>query len=83
MSIEPIKWKNNRLYLLDQRILPAKEKYLECKTYRDAAKAIKELVVRGAPAIGITAAMVLAVGARALKGLSPKQFCTQFNKMCT
>ena len=82
MSIEPIKWKNNRLYLLDQRILPEKENYLECKTCRDAARAIKQLVVRGAPAIGITAAMGLAVGAKALKNRPPKQFSAQFNKMC-
>lgn len=82
MSIEPIKWKNNRLYLLDQRILPEKETYLECKTYRDAAKAITQLVVRGAPAIGVTAAMGLAVGAKTLKDRTSKQFRTQFNKMC-
>jgi len=42
MTIAPIKWKNNRLYLLDQTRLPEKEKYIECRTYLDAARAIKK-----------------------------------------
>lgn len=59
----PIQWREDRLLLLDQRLLPGKENYLVCTTYQDVADAISVLAVRGAPAIGIAAAygMVLAV----------------------
>ncbi len=61
-SVVPIKWEGHRLYLLDQRILPHKEIWLEYSSARGVAQAIRDMVVRGAPAIGITAAfgMVLA-----------------------
>ena len=45
-------WQDNKLYLIDQRLLPHKIEYVECKTYQDAIDAIKTMVVRGAPAIG-------------------------------
>lgn len=51
-----IVWSNDRLYLLDQRILPASEAYIELQTASATADAIRDMVVRGAPAIGITAA---------------------------
>ncbi len=62
-SIRPIKWENDQLVLLDQRLLPAKEHYLQYEDVIDVANAITEMVVRGAPAIGVTAAygVVLAV----------------------
>jgi len=47
---------NNALILLDQRFLPAREDYFECRTTADVIYALKEMVVRGAPAIGVTAA---------------------------
>jgi methylthioribose-1-phosphate isomerase len=55
-------WKDNHLFLIDQTQLPDKTVYVECKTYQDVIHAIKTLMVRGAPAIGIAAAfaMVLA-----------------------
>jgi methylthioribose-1-phosphate isomerase len=82
MSIHPIKWKNNRLYLLDQTLLPEEEAYIECKTYQDTARAIKRLVVRGAPAVGITAAMGIAVGAQAIAERGTKYFFSRFEKIC-
>lgn len=51
----PIVWKNETLYLLDQRLLPGEEKFVEVKTLRECAAAIKDMVVRGAPCIGFTA----------------------------
>lgn len=54
--VEPIRWKRNRLELLDQRLLPAKTVYLGCRTAQQVAKAIRDMVVRGAPAIGCAAA---------------------------
>lgn len=58
-------WDNNRLYLLDQRILPGEESYLELQTAAATADAITNMVVRGAPAIGVTAAFGVVLAARA------------------
>ena len=55
-SIRAIQWQNNKLLLLDQRKLPGEVTYLECRTAKQVADAIRQMVVRGAPAIGITAA---------------------------
>ena len=52
-----LEWKNNMLLLIDQTKLPTKLAYVKCKNYLDVADAIKKLVVRGAPAIGVTAAL--------------------------
>lgn len=60
-----IVWDNDRLYLLDQRILPGEESYLELQTAAATADAITDMVVRGAPAIGITAAFGVVLAARA------------------
>lgn len=54
-------WQDNKLYLIDQRLLPHKIEYVECKTYQDAIDAIKTMVVRGAPAIGVSAAYAMAL----------------------
>ena len=59
-----IEWKNDKLRLLDQRQLPATTTYLDYDDYREVAGAIKTMVVRGAPAIGVTAAFGLAIAAR-------------------
>ena len=56
MSIEPIRWRGDRLELLDQRLLPAKTDYVVCRTAAEVAQAIRDMVVRGAPAIGCAAA---------------------------
>ena len=64
--IEPLKWRGDRLELLDQRLLPEKLSYVECRTATDVAQAIRDMVVRGAPAIGCAAAfgVVLDKGSR-------------------
>jgi len=63
-EVTPIVWRDNKLLLLDQRKLPAREQYLMCRGARETARAIKSMVVRGAPAIGVAAAYGLAVEAR-------------------
>ena len=63
-SIQPIAWRDNKLYLLDQRQLPQKKDWLDSDHPDDVAKAIGEMVVRGAPAIGITAAYGVVLAAR-------------------
>ena len=59
-----INWVNNQLVLIDQRLLPDEESYLTLATARDTADAIRNMVVRGAPAIGITAAYGVVLAAR-------------------
>ena len=56
MEVEPLRWKGDRLELLDQRALPDKTVYITCRTAADVAQAIRDMVVRGAPAIGCAAA---------------------------
>ncbi|HNR12843.1 MAG TPA: S-methyl-5-thioribose-1-phosphate isomerase [Thermodesulfobacteriota bacterium] len=82
MSIEPIRWKQNRLYLLDQRLLPEKERYIECRTYQDTVRAIQQMVVRGAPAIGIAAAFGIALGAQTIPERSRERFLARLEKIC-
>src|SRR4051812_3453864 len=64
-------WKKQYLHLLDQRHLPHKTLWVTCRTWRDVAAGIHDMVVRGAPAIGITAAygMVLAVKAKNVQSI--------------
>lgn len=59
--LKPIIWEDNKLILIDQRKLPHKLEYYVCHNYKDVAFAIKEMVVRGAPAIGVAAAYGLAL----------------------
>ena len=63
-NVESIRFRDDRLYLLDQRLLPAEERWIEIATINDAVSAIRDLVVRGAPAIGITAAYACVLSAR-------------------
>ena len=68
--------------MIDQRKLPATEVYVTCRTANDVAKAIKTMVIRGAPAIGVAAAMGIGLGMRRSKATGTKQFTTEFQKMC-
>jgi methylthioribose-1-phosphate isomerase len=68
--------------MIDQRKLPASEVYVTCKTANEVAKAIKTMVIRGAPAIGVAAAMGIAVGMTRSRASGTKQFTTEFQKTC-
>ena len=63
--MESIRWDGTTLFLLDQRRLPAQQMWLEITQWKDAASAISDMVVRGAPAIAITAAYGLALAVQA------------------
>ena len=80
--IKTIVWKNNTVVLIDQRALPLAEKYVTCKSYKEVISAIKDLTVRGAPAIGIAAALGAALGALHLPTLSPKDFKRKLFAIC-
>jgi methylthioribose-1-phosphate isomerase len=77
-----IEWKDDAVVMIDQRKLPASEVYLTCKTANEVAKAIKTMVIRGAPAIGVAAAMGIAVGMTRSRATGTKQFTTEFQKTC-
>jgi methylthioribose-1-phosphate isomerase len=57
-------WEQDRVMMIDQRRLPAEEHYLECRTHREVADAIRTMVIRGAPAIGVAAAFGVVLGVR-------------------
>jgi methylthioribose-1-phosphate isomerase len=75
-----VEWKNNSLFLIDQTKLPTKLSYIRCRSYIDVANAIKKLVVRGAPAIGVTAAFGLALAAINSKTTNLKIFFKELAK---
>ncbi len=83
MMIKPVYWKNNQVVLIDQNALPAHERQVVCSDYRQVIAAIKDLTVRGAPAIGVAAAMAAALGAQNLAGEPPEIFQKKFNIICS
>lgn len=81
-EIKTIAWEDGRVLMIDQRKLPQKEVYVVCSHYRQVIAAIKKMVIRGAPAIGIAAAMGLALGARDLRAKSRKEFDRKWAVLC-
>src|SRR6266478_2039313 len=80
--IKTVEWTNEGVRMLDQRLLPTEEKYLMLRSYEEIADAIKKMVVRGAPAIGVSAAMGLALGANQSVGTSIADLEYDFRFMC-
>lgn len=68
MAVKTIQWDKNRVVMLDQRLLPGREVYRSYRDYSQVAQAIRDMVIRGAPAIGVAAAMGVALGALWVKG---------------
>ena len=68
--------------MVDQRKLPAQEVYVRCKTAADVARAIKSMVIRGAPAIGVAAALGIALGMRKSTATGTQKFAAEFFKLC-
>ena len=80
--IKTVEWTHEGVRMIDQRLLPAEEKYLMLRSYEEVAEAIKKMVVRGAPAIGVSAAMGLALGASQSVGTSVADLEDDFDYMC-
>ena len=80
-SFKTIEWKDNKVIMIDQTKLPNEEVYLECQTYEDVADAIKKMVIRGAPAIGVAAAMGIALGAINIETSDRDRFLGEVNKI--
>ena len=70
LNIIPVKWTDEGVAMLDQRLLPTEEKWLTLRTYDEVADGIRDMVVRGAPAIGVSAAYGLALAAKNFVGTS-------------
>jgi methylthioribose-1-phosphate isomerase len=64
MDVQPLRWQGDRLELLDQRLLPDRAEYVTCRTAADVAQAIRDMVVRGAPAIGCAAAFGIVLASK-------------------
>jgi methylthioribose-1-phosphate isomerase len=77
-----IEWNDTGVVMIDQRKLPGSEIYVTCRTAKDVAKAITTMVIRGAPAIGVAAAMGIALGMRRSTATGTKQFTTEFQRTC-
>src|SRR5580704_17019551 len=60
--VETIEWTAGGVVMIDQRLLPRQQVFVTCRTYQEVAEAIKTMVIRGAPAIGVAAAMGVALG---------------------
>lgn len=82
MSFRTIEWRDNAVIMLDQTVLPVEERYNRYTDYSSVAEAIKGMVVRGAPAIGVAAAMGVALGAREIVADTQESFFRQLENVC-
>ena len=77
-----VEWKDDHVLMVDQRKLPAQEVYVELKTAREVARAIERMVIRGAPAIGVAAAMGLALGVVKSRATGSATLAGEFYRQC-
>jgi len=82
MEFKTVEWKGDSVILLDQTKLPNEEIYVEYRDYISLGKAIKELKVRGAPAIGVVAAMGVALGAKGIQTDNYEEFMAELKDIC-
>lgn len=82
MSFRTIEWKNDKVIMIDQTRLPAEEVYNEYDDFQGVAEAIRNMVIRGAPAIGVAAAMGVALGARDIIADTHDSFFRQLDNVC-
>ena len=82
MPVNTIVWKGNSVRIIDQTLLPGKLVYLDCRDVAALWDAIKQLKVRGAPALGIAAAFGVLLGIRTFKGADTRSFIRFVEKLC-
>ena len=78
IMIPTIKWSDRQVHMIDQRKLPARVEWYRCRGYRDVIRGIKDMVIRGAPAIGVAAAMGMVLGAYSIRATSYRGFRKRF-----
>lgn len=81
--IPTVEWRDGHVRILDQSVLPGEVRFLECTDYSEVAEAIRELKVRGAPAIGVTAALGIALGAQQYRQQDVEGFHSHMDAVCT
>jgi methylthioribose-1-phosphate isomerase len=77
-----IELQDDVIVMVDQRKLPGQEVYVRCRNAQEVAKAIRTMVIRGAPAIGVAAAMGIALGMKKSSARGTRQYAVEFQKMC-
>ena len=77
--VETIEWTDAGVVMIDQTRLPREERYVTCRTYEEVAEAIRSMIIRGAPAIGVAAAMGIALG---VAQADANNLEAQFEKIC-
>lgn len=79
--IKTLEWTPEGVRFIDQTRLPTEEVYVTCRNYQEVAKAIREMIVRGAPAIGVTAAMGVALGIQQSKARDAQSLRSDFDQI--
>src|SRR5688500_19945588 len=82
LDIIPVKWSDEGVLMLDQRLLPTEEVWLMLRTYNEVADGIKDMVVRGAPAIGVSAAYGIALGTKQFVGTNMDDLEDELDYIC-
>jgi methylthioribose-1-phosphate isomerase len=77
-----IDWQGDVIVMVDQRKLPAQEVYVRCRSAQEVARSIRTMVIRGAPAIGVAAAMGIALGMRKSTTKGTRQYAVELQKIC-
>ncbi|MFQ5646385.1 MAG: S-methyl-5-thioribose-1-phosphate isomerase [bacterium] len=80
--IKTIEWVDGAVRMIDQLRLPTEEIYTDFHTYREVAEAIRSMIIRGAPAIGVAAAMGVALGCREIRADSFEEFEKRMEPIC-
>jgi methylthioribose-1-phosphate isomerase len=80
--IKTLEWTDDGVKFIDQTKLPTEEVYVTCKDYEEVATAIRDMIVRGAPAIGVAAAMGIALGVRDAEGDHVSELRRNFDQIC-
>lgn len=82
MAIIPVEWTDEGVRMLDQRLLPTEETWLMLKTFNDVADGIRDMVIRGAPAIGVSCAYGIALGAKNFVGTNVDDLEEEIEYIC-
>src|SRR6185312_1771598 len=80
--IQTLEWTDSGVRFIDQTKLPTQEVYVNCTTYQQVADVIRNMVVRGAPAIGVAAAMGIALGVKNSKAETAGELKREFDEIC-
>src|ERR1035437_2594587 len=80
--VKTLEWTDAGVRFIDQTKLPTEEVFVTCRTYQEVADAIRTMIVRGAPAIGVAAAMGIALGARDSQAKDHAELKRDFDRIC-